>query len=365
MRSEAASRTDFSILRYAQCWEDADVLLAALEPGPAHSVLSIASAGDNALSLLASGAQRVLAVDLNPAQLAAVELRVSAYRELTHAELLELIGSRGSARRTVLYERCRPLLSRDAREYWDGRRDAVAAGIGGAGKFERYFALFRRWVLPLVHRRETIDALLAPRERPARERFFAERWDTARWRLLFRVFFSETLLGRLGRDPSFFRYATESVADHLRGRVRHALVELEPWRNPYLHWILHGTHGAALPHALRAESFEPIRANLDRLELRARSLEDLIDAGELGGVDRVNFSNIFEYMSPEAHRALLERVLDVMRPRARMAYWNMIVPRDGAALLPDGVRALRELSDCLFARDKAFFYSAFHVDEAR
>ena len=58
MRSEAAARTDFSILRYAQCWEDADVLLAALEPRPEHSVLSIASAGDNTLSLLASGAHR-------------------------------------------------------------------------------------------------------------------------------------------------------------------------------------------------------------------------------------------------------------------------------------------------------------------
>ena len=365
MRSEAASRTDWSILRYAQCWEDADVLLGGLEPRPGDVCLSIASAGDNTLSLLASGAERVIAVDLNPAQLAAVKLRVAAYRELSHAELLELMGSRPSARRHRLYERCRSQLDRPAREFWDARGDAIDAGIGGAGKFERYFAIFREWVLPLVHSRSTVEALLEPRDREERERFFTDRWDSRRWRLLFRVFFSETVLGRLGRDPSFFRYAEQSVADHLMARVRHALVELEPWKNPYLHWILHGTHGDALPHALRVESFDSIRANLDRLELHGVSIEELISSGELDGVDRVNFSNIFEYMSLDAHRELLERVLDVARPGARMAYWNMIVPRRGADVCPDGVRALSERASCLFARDKAFFYSAFHLDEAR
>ncbi|NUO62333.1 MAG: DUF3419 family protein [Gemmatimonadaceae bacterium] len=365
MRSEAAGRTDWSILRYAQCWEDADVLLGALEPRADDNCLSIASAGDNTLSLLASGAKRVIAVDLNPAQLAAVRLRVAAYRELSHAELLELMGSRPSARRYRLYERCRPLLDRGAREFWDARRDAIEAGIGGAGKFERYFAIFREWVLPLVHGRGTVGALLEPRDRDGRERFFAERWNSHRWRLLFRVFFSETVLGRLGRDPSFFRYAEQSVADHLMGRVRHALVELEPWENPYLHWILRGTHGEALPHALRAASFEAVRANIDRLELHGVSIEELISSGDLDGVDRVNFSNIFEYMSSDAHRELLERVLDVARPGARMAYWNMIVPRRGSDVCPDGVRPLTDRARCLFARDKAFFYSAFHVDEAR
>jgi S-adenosylmethionine:diacylglycerol 3-amino-3-carboxypropyl transferase len=31
LRSEAATRADFSQIRYAQCWEDADVLLDALD----------------------------------------------------------------------------------------------------------------------------------------------------------------------------------------------------------------------------------------------------------------------------------------------------------------------------------------------
>lgn len=363
---EAAVHADFThILRYAQCWEDADVLVEGLDVRPGDTCLSIASAGENSLSLLARGAGRVVAVDLNPAQLAAVDLRVAGFRALEHGEVLELIGSRPSTRRDALYARCRPAMTRASRAWWDARPDAVRAGVGGAGKFERYFALFRTWVLPLVHGRGTVEALLTPRGRAGRERFYAERWDTWRWRLLFRAFFSEFLLGRLGRDPSFFRYVEGSVADHLRGRVRHALVELEPYANPYMTWILTGTHRDALPHALRAEHFDAIREALDagRLELHCESLEALMDRGVVAGLDRANLSNIFEYMSPENATALLGRLCDASRPGARLAYWNMMVPRRGAEYLPGRLRALGEVSRDCFLRDKAFFYRDFVVEE--
>src|SRR6476646_10848895 len=89
--SEAAANAYFSEIRYAQCWEDADVLLEGLDVRPDDVCLSIASAGDNALALLTRGPARVVALDLSPAQLACLELRVSVYRELSHPELLELI----------------------------------------------------------------------------------------------------------------------------------------------------------------------------------------------------------------------------------------------------------------------------------
>src|SRR5438477_9967269 len=114
MGSEVQAKADFSGVRYAQCWEDADVLVEGLDVRPGDVCLSIASAGDNALALLTRDPDRVVALDLSPAQLACVELRVSAYRTLDHQELLELIGSRPSDRRPVLYARCRDGLSHAA-----------------------------------------------------------------------------------------------------------------------------------------------------------------------------------------------------------------------------------------------------------
>jgi S-adenosylmethionine-diacylglycerol 3-amino-3-carboxypropyl transferase len=362
MGSEVQAKADFTGIRYAQCWEDADVLLEALDVQPGDVCLSIASAGDNALALLTRQPSRVIALDLSPAQLACVELRVAAYRTLEHAELLELIGSTSSRRRRELYARCRPMLGGDARAFWDGQPAEVAAGIGGAGKFERYFGLFRRYVLPLVHRRRLIDALVRGGSRAERQAFYRLHWDTLRWRLLFRVFFSRFVMGRMGRDPSFFAYVEGNVATRILDRAKHAVTELNPADNPYLHWIMTGQH-AALPLALRPEHFQTIRANLDRLEWRCQSVEDFLASREPRSVDRFNLSDIFEYMSEANYHRLLEQIIAGAKPGGRLAYWNMLVPRSRPTSLADRLQPLSELAAKLHLEDKAFFYSRFVVEE--
>lgn len=365
MRSEAAERADFFGIRYAQCWEDADVLLAALEPGPGKRCLSIASAGDNTLALLSCDPESVLAVDLSPAQLACLELRVAAYRALQHGELLALIGSVESDARLRLYQTCRKHLSADVLAFWNARPDLIAAGIGSVGKFEHYFKMFRDRVVPLVHSRGLVQELLIPKSAPERRSFYDNRWNNFRWRFMFHVFFSRTVMGLLGRDPEFFRYVEGSVADRILKRTEYALTELDPSANPYVHWILTGRHNTGapsrLPAALREENFEPIRRNLDRLQWRCSSLEEVLEGDQK--FDCFNLSDIFEYMSPSSYEELLKLIVSRARPGARLAYWNMLAPRHRTESLATFLRPLSELSAQLFARDQAFFYSALVVEE--
>lgn len=361
--TEAASRADFSSIRYAQCWEDADVLVQALAPAPGQVCLSIASAGDNALALLSRPGVRVVAVDLNPAQLACLELRVAAYRELEHGELLELVGSRPSQRRAALYSRCRKLLTPKASAFWDQHPGEIDSGIGGAGKFENYFRLFRTRIVPLIHPRRRVDLLLAGGDHRQREEFYSAHWDTWRWRLLFHFFFSRFMMGRLGRDPAFFRYVEGSVAERILARTRYALTALNPADNPYLQWVLTGTHTTALPFALRPEHFEAIRNQLDNLEWYQCSLEEYLEKNPEQRIDAFNLSDIFEYMSPENYQRLLERLLAASRPGARLAYWNMLAPRSRPEVLADRLKPLEDLAEKLFQQDKAWFYSRLVVEE--
>lgn len=361
MRSEAADRADFSGIRYAQCWEDADILLEALQPGPGKRCLSIASAGDNTLALLSRDPESVLAIDLSPAQLHCLELRIAAYRTLQHQELLALIGSVDSKDRPRLYQACRKHLSSCAAAFWDQRPSQIAAGIGSIGKFEHYFRLFRTRVLPLVHIRSRVDNLLRPKSLEDRRSFYRKRWNNLRWRLMFRIFFSRTLMGLLGRDPEFFRYVEGSVADRILQRTEYALTELDPAQNPYVHWILTGRHDHALPAALREENFESIRRNLDRLEWRCGPLEESLS--HLQKFDCFNLSDIFEYIAPNTYEELLRLIASSARPGARLAYWNMLAPRHRPESMATTLRPLSELSARLFARDRAFFYSAFVVEE--
>ncbi len=367
--SEVAREADFSAIRYGQCWEDADILLQALDVRPGQTVLSIASAGDNALALLSKAPARVIALDLSPAQLALLELRVAAYRALEYPRLLHLVGSTPTMpgtcciSRADLYRRCRPALSPDARRFWDAHPAEIDGGIGGAGRFERYLALFRRRVLPLIHGRARVERLLAGGGTPAtREEYFRTYWDSWRWRGVFRLFFSRFVMGRLGRDPRFFRYVEGDVAGRLMARVRHALTTLDPAANPYLQWILAGRHLTALPYALRPENVDAIRANLARLEWRRQSVEDYLATAGAGSIDSYNLSDIGKYMSPDAWSRLLERAARAGRPGARLAYWNLFAPRSRPAALAGAIEPLRERAHGLHGADKVPFYSRFVVE---
>ena len=360
--SEISERVDMSIIRYAMCWEDADVMLEALDVQPGDVCLSIASGGENSLSLLTRQPARVIAVDLSPAQIACLEIKCAAFRRLEHGQLLELMGARQSERRPMLYQALRGELTPATRSFWDGRPASIAAGIGSAGKFESYFALFRRYVLPLIHSRSEIEALFAPKSQAERERFFQDVWENRRWRSLLRLFLSRPVMGRLGRDPEFFRYAQGNLAEESLNRVRYALTVLDPARNPYFQWIVFGRYTTTLPHALRPENFELIRSHLDRLEWRIASLETTIAEAGNASIDRFNLSDIFEYLSPSATESAFEQIARAGRSGGRIAYWNMMVPRISPERLWQKLRPLDELARQLLLQNQAAFYSSLHVE---
>jgi S-adenosylmethionine-diacylglycerol 3-amino-3-carboxypropyl transferase len=363
-QSEIQQHADFSTIRYAQCWEDSKLLTAALKPNNRHC-LSIGSAGDNSFALLASGAESVTAVEMNAAQVACIHLRRAAYLKIEHGEFLELLGSRASSQRAALYRACRSELPPQVQEFWDARPLLIAAGIGSAGKFERYFKLFRDWVLPLAHPRQRVLSLLEPRTPASRLIFYDRFWNNRRWRWIFKVFFSRQLMGILGRDPAFFAYVEGSVAEKILARTRHAFVMLDPACNPYLRWILCGTHAEALPEALEHDHFGKIRSSLleDRLIIEQSSLEDHLQNHTSRRYDAFNLSDIFEYMSEENTADLLKKLVLAANPGARMAYWNMLVPRSRPDELAHRLQPCSAEAQALYAEDRAFFYSRFVVEE--
>lgn len=362
--SEIESKADFDHIRYAQLWEDADVLTSALGACTGKTLVSICSAGDNALAMLTLDPARIVVLDLSPAQIACLKLRIGAYKTLTHGEFLELTGSRPSTQRLALLKRALEGTDPDIRTFWTSRSEDVEKhGIGGVGKFERYFRFFRTWLLPLVHSRTTLDDVFIPRTPDARETFFDTRFNTLRWRMLLNVFFSRFVMGRMGRDKAFFDHVDGSPAQHVARRIRHAGVDTDPSQNPYLHWILKGGHGDALPMAWRAEHYEAIRSRLDRLDIREGSLEAFVSTGEKA--DGFNLSDIFEYMSEDVFQRVYGTILSAANPKARLVYWNMMAPRRAPVQYQGDIRTLTEVETRLKARDMAFFYSDFVVEEVQ
>lgn len=349
-------------IRYANCWEDADILCEALRPRPGTRILSIGSAGDNSLSLLAEGAE-VVAADVSLPQLAAIDLRKSAFATLDHKEVLRFLGIGAAKDRLQTFQKIKRLLAPSSRSYWESNAKQIEAGVIHAGKLERYFRSFRRFVLPLIHYRRHTDALLAEKDGASRRSFYDSVWNTWRWRTLFRLFFSRGVMERLGRDKTFFCFADGPIAERVLQRTEHALRQLPTHSNPYLEYIVTGSFQRALPRYLEPERFEAIRSGLDRLTLVHRSIDAAGFEYQQDGFDGFNLSNIFEYLSPKLASQTYENLLAVAKPGARLAYWNTFVPRGIPDHLQSEVRHLSELSSQLFQRDRAFFYQRFLVDE--
>ena len=139
----------------------------------------------------------------------------------------------------------------------------------------------------------------------------------------------------------------------------------DPARNPYLTYILTGNYGEALPHYLQPENYRRIQANIDGLTLRQGAIDAVAAEAGAGAFDGYNLSDIFEYLAPEACETVYRRLLDAARPQARFAYWNMLVPRTVPAALAERVQPCAEEAERLFARDRAFFYARFIVEEVR
>ncbi|HUI91615.1 MAG TPA: DUF3419 family protein [Chitinivibrionales bacterium] len=363
--SAIQTRASFDLVRYANCWEDADVLLDALAPGPADACLSIASAGDNSFSLLSRGPRLVVAVDISKAQVACVEIKKWCFVHFSHPVMLEFLGFTGTSSspgmRLDRFELLAPLLSGESRAFWEKNLASLRSGLIHCGKFERYFRLFRTVILPLVHSQKTLNDLLRPKTREERVAFYERHWNNRRWNLLFNVFFSKFVMGRLGRDPEFFRYVKGSIAGLVMNRTRHAVTELSTHDNPYLRYIALGNFGNALPHYARAENFEAIRRNIDHLKILRGTAQEAC-AAYSDGFDAFNLSDIFEYMDSSLFESTAADLLSRARPGARLAYWNMLVSRSLAERFPGRVCADGARAQELLMRDRAFFYQRFHLD---
>ena len=351
-----------SAIWYGNVWEDAEVMCAALAPAAAGGrLLSIASAGDNALALLTLDPADVLAVDVSFAQLAALELRIAAFRTLADDEILSFLGVDSSDDRLRTYARdIRSALSPAARSFWDARPHWIRTGALHVGRFERYLALFRRIVLPLLHTRTAVHSWFSLRTRQACEEYYDQQWNTRRWRFACRLLFAKSALSRF-RYPGATSHVTVETGSLLASRSRRAFTIVPPAENPYVTYLLTGNYSKrALPLYLKPSAMAIIRSRIDRLRLSNTSAETVPTGTRFDGM---NLSDIFESLTPgdfaHAYAALMQR----LRVGGRMAYWTLFVSRNPPSQYRELVREHAADADRLAGVNRAASYESFHIDE--
>lgn len=360
MSTGIETRAKFNKIRYANCWEDPELLLESFGGG---KYISIASAGDNSLSLLVKNPELVYAVDLSVPQIACCELKKYAVKFLDYDTFLQLLGFKPSDKRLEIYKSVEENLSLQSRYYFEHNLQIIQDGIIHQGKFEHYFQLFANKIMPLVHNQKDLTELFLPKSIQAQRLFYDKTWNNWRFKALFKVFFNKFVMGSLGRDKEFFKYVdTSMISKNIKERADKALRDVPTWNNPYVNYILLNNFDYALPHFAKEENFNIIKQNIDALEIKTGTINDVAKNSGIK-FDGFNLSDIFEYMDRDLFKEISLELLSSANLGAKFCYWNMMVDRRVSEILPENFEYKKELSQELYLKDRAFFYKDFIVDE--
>lgn len=307
-------------LFFAQVREDPVLEIEALEPAPGKTIVVVGSGGCTALSLLAAGAGRVVAVDLNRAQSSLTELKAAAVGVLGPAEAVAFLGGAPmpAAERRRHYGAIAPQLGEEARAWWDAHPKPLVRGVLGAGVTEKFIGGVMTTMRLAIHPPSRIRRLLACRTLDEQRELFREEWDTRRWRLLFTLLLNRAVF-RKTYHPAFFTHVENpSFADHFRRLANHTLTEIPISTNYFLHYMLTGAYPASgLPPYLESAGTGDLTIVDGSYTAYLRTLPD-------ASVHGFAVSNILEWLTPEEADELFAEVVRTAVPGARFVFRNFV-----------------------------------------
>ncbi len=346
-------------LYFATVHEDPLLEIDALAPQADDTLVVVSSGGCTALSLLAAGAGRVVAVDLNATQNHVVELKAAAVAGLGPGRATAFLGGAPEAPggRAAIYAGLRAQLSEGARRFWDARRRAVERGVIGSGVTERFQAVLAAIVRCGVHTPAHCQRLLACRTLEEQRTFYHREWNTWRWRALHTLFLGRWVFNRTWH-PAFFEHVENpSFARHFHALFERTITELPVRSNYFLHRVLAGGYPADVPGGvppyLATDAGSALTGVTERLTLVDGSVTDYLKRCADRSVDGFALSNICEWMGPAQQDELFAEVARTAKPGARVAFRNHLgwteVPAPWAGVIVED----RPRGEALIRRDRS------------
>jgi S-adenosylmethionine-diacylglycerol 3-amino-3-carboxypropyl transferase len=168
-------------------------------------------------------------------------------------------------------------------------------------------------------------------------------------------------------DKAFFEQLedTFSFGDHFREVIRRALTTLPLPESPFLSYALLGRYYDLhhLPSYLRREHIDRIRERLDRITIISGDCGAWFRTQLSESIDRFNFTNIFEWMTPAAYEDLLSEILRVAQDEAVLTYRNLLVRRIHPPHMEPLVTARNGEAHRLHEQDLSFIYRSYVVED--
>lgn len=370
----------FNNFVYNQIWEDPQVDMEALQITPDSHILTIASGGCNILNYLTKKPAKIIAVDLNPYHLYLTRLKLAAFRYLpTYEMFYDFFGYASFEHniqnyRTYIAEH----LDEETRSFWENGSLFQEPPIYYFSKnFYRYarfgyFVRFLHWVSKLSHAHP--ERLLEAKDLIEQEQIFHKEIAPFFQHWLVKLVGNLPLsVFSLGIPPQQYQAMKEESGGNLLAlyfeRIRRLACDY-PIQDNYFAWqavSLSYDHQnrVAVPDYLKAEHYETIKYQLNKVETHVTSLIAFLKEQPASSIDRFVFLDAQDWMNDQVLTDLWTEVLRVGKFGARVIFRTASTdsPLD-KALPPELFNQFtyeKELSNRLFKKDRSAIYGGFHI----
>jgi S-adenosylmethionine-diacylglycerol 3-amino-3-carboxypropyl transferase len=346
---------------FGQVREDAAVEVAALAVrDPPETAFCIGSGGCTAFSLLTASPSQLHMVDINPAQVNLLELKKAAFERLSYHEMLRTM----TADARPVYPDLRPVLTPEARAFWDRRLHRLAQGLNQCGIIEAHLERGRRLFLRFLAGRRRIDTMFCQTDLAAQRGYYRTNWDSWRWKGFFRLALSRPVL-RLAYGKQFVDQIPPGFPQIMKRQVDAAFQDFPILENGYLWQTFLGKYPPSvegLPVYLRPAHHTAVQMGLARVVLACSDAATWLTRQPPASIGFFALSNILEVASPAYAARLAEAIWQAAKPGAVVCL-RFIFPTGPDALLRYQDRLIPDqaLSEQLARSDRSLFCKFIQV----
>jgi S-adenosylmethionine-diacylglycerol 3-amino-3-carboxypropyl transferase len=273
-------------LIYNQCWEDPSVDHEALNISREDRIVTITSAGCNALDYLLRRPESIDCVDMNPFQTALLELKLAALQTLGYDRFFSMFGyGRLRDHRTLYARDLRPRLTEASQAVWDRRIDYFAwegSGFyfhGTSGFFAR---MINRYIDSRPRLREDLDEFQGIDLMEYQAWFYRTKIAPQLWTAPVRFFLRRpgvmTMLGVPMEQIRQMQLAgTTDLSTIIEKRVEHMFTHVPVRDNYFWRVYINGYYTPeCCPNYLKPAYFENLKKLASRIRFHTMTLTEFL-----------------------------------------------------------------------------------------
>ena len=328
---------------------------------PGGKVLSLTSAGDMALSLLAAGAERVTAVDINPNQNHLAELKLASVLTLSRPEAIHFLGFLPASKkeRQDWFKIVLSAMPVESQTFWLEQQLAVQEGALWLGRFERYLRHVLRLLKPYLAPR--FKQLVACSSLEEQRQVFARIFDTVLIRTVFRIAFNPKVYAKRGVDPQSLQYHDQKtpLGEVYFKRFGNMCQNSLARENPYLQMFTLGQvlNVDCVPRYLQADGVEVIKKQHKSLSFVTADINQFLQEMPPESFDCFHLSNISDWLDQSSFEALMHTIASCAKCPAKLLWRFIHVNRPLPSYLKQIIQIDNTLGHELETKDRFPIYS--------